>query len=310
MTPGGAVEAAVSTLGSRPLGIDGVHVAAQGRRAVEQHWSPDVRRDVFSASKSVTALAVGIAEAEGLLSVDDLVVDHLPHLAGGVAAGMDRVTIGHLLTMSSGIAYRWDDPDSDHPGDPAVDILGSRPAAAPGEAFVYRGGNTYVASRVIHACTGADLRDYLVPRLFTPLGIRNPQWLRCPQGFSLGAVGLQLRTEELARLGRLLLEHGSWEGQSIVPADFIEAMTTDTMATGGHIATGASEPHPDNERYGRGVWLCSRDGAWRMDGIFGQFSIVLPNHHACVTVTAHYQGPTTDILDAVWSTIVPALDEA
>jgi hypothetical protein len=89
-----------------------------------------------------------------------------------------------------------------------------------------------------------------VPRLFGPLGIRNPQWLRCPLGFPLGAIGLQL---------------------------------------------------------GLHVWLCARDGAWRMDGIYGQFGIVLPAHHACVSVTAHYLGPTTRILDCVWEHIVPAL---
>lgn len=84
-------------------------------------------------------------------------------------------------------------------------------------------------------------------------------------------------------------------------------MTSDTIDTAGHVATGATRPHPDNAAYGRHVWLCSRDGAWRMDGVYGQFSIMLPRHHACVTVTSHYQGPATDILDAIWSEILPAL---
>ena len=64
---------------------------------------------------------------------------------------------------------------------------------------------------------------------------------------------------------------------------------------------------PDNLIYGLHVWLCARDGAWRMDGIYGQFGIVLPGHRACVSVTAHYLGPTTHILDSVWEHIVPAL---
>jgi CubicO group peptidase (beta-lactamase class C family) len=113
VTRNGDVEAAVAALGSRPLGLDGVHVAVEGRPSVERRWSPDVRRDVFSASKTVTSLAVGIAQSEGLLSVEDLVVDHLPRPDLGYAAGMERVTIRHLLTMSSGITYRWDDPDAD-----------------------------------------------------------------------------------------------------------------------------------------------------------------------------------------------------
>jgi hypothetical protein len=76
-------------------------------------------------------------------------------------------------------------------------------------------------------------------------------------------------------------------------------MTADTTATG--------RAEPDNRTYGLHVWLCARDGAWRMDGIYGQFGIVLPGHHACVGVSAHYLGPTTDILDCVWEHIVPAL---
>ncbi|MBE7190593.1 hypothetical protein [Jatrophihabitans endophyticus] len=105
----------------------------------------------------------------------------------------------------------------------------------------------------------------------------------------------------------MLLDGGRWHDQQLVPSPYIETMTADAVPTGEHVATNASEPHPDNAFYGRQVWLCAREHAWRMDGIDGQFGIVLPDHQACVTVTAHYAGPTTDILDAVWSDIVPEL---
>jgi CubicO group peptidase (beta-lactamase class C family) len=301
------LEAAVRAVGERALGVEGLHVAVDGQPPVEQHWVADVRRDVFSASKTVTSMAVGIARAEGLLDLGDSVLTHLDHLASASSAGFEQITIKHLLTMSSGVIYRWEDPDSDHPDDPARDILSAPLGAAPGSCFAYRGANTYLLSRVIHACSGQDLRDYLVPRLFTPLGINNPQWLRCPHGYSLGAVGLHLRTEELARLARVLLDHGRWSDQPIVPADYVDGMIADTVPSDGHVASGASGPHPDNARYGRHVWMCARDDAWRMDGMYGQFGIVLPNHRACVTVTAHYRGPTTDILDAIWTGIVPAI---
>ena len=68
-----------------------------------------------------------------------------------------------------------------------------------------------------------------------------------------------------------------------------------------------SREEPDNQRYGLHAWLCSRDDAWRMDGIYGQFAIMLPHHDACITVTAHYEGPTTHILDAIWTELVPYL---
>jgi CubicO group peptidase (beta-lactamase class C family) len=298
---------AIQALGERGLGVEGVHVHVRGRPPVEKHWVADIRRDIFSASKTFTSVAVGIAQAEGLLAVDDVVLSHLGHLTSAAAAGVEAITIRQLLTMSSGITYRWQDPDADHPGDAASDILSTPLGATPGTTFAYRGASTYLLSRIIHACSGQDLRDFLLPRLFTPLGINNPQWLRCPRGYSLGAVGLHLRTEELARLGRTVLDDGRYDDQQLVPVEYVASMIADSVPTGGHVATGATAPHPDNARYGRHVWLCDRDDAWRMDGIYGQFSIVLPRQQACVTTTAHYQGPTTDILDAIWSTVVPTL---
>jgi CubicO group peptidase (beta-lactamase class C family) len=208
------------------------------------------------------------------------------------AAGVEAITIRQLLTMTAGISYRWLDADADHPGDAAGDILSTPLGATPGTTFGYRGANSYLLSRIIHSCSGQDLRDFLRPRLFAPLGINNPQWLRCPLGYSLGAVGLHLRTEELARLGRTLLDGGSHGNRQLVPADYVASMIADSVPTGDHVATGATGPHPDNARYGRHVWLCARDDAWRMDGIYGQFGIVLPRQRACVTTTAHYRGPT------------------
>jgi CubicO group peptidase (beta-lactamase class C family) len=156
------------------LGIDAVHVVAGDGRPSERRRIDDIRRDVFSVSKTVTSLAVGMLAGEGALSLDDPVLVHLPELAGTAAAGSEAITVGHLLRMTAGNGYRWPDDDADHPGDPARDFLATPLVAEPGSAYHYSGGNTYVLSRVVHAVTGADLRDYLVPRLFAPLGIRNP----------------------------------------------------------------------------------------------------------------------------------------
>jgi CubicO group peptidase (beta-lactamase class C family) len=250
---------------ARRLGIDAVQVVADDGPHGERRRIDDIRRDVFSVSKTVTSLAVGMLESDGALSLDDPVLAHLPELADTAATGSEKITVGHLLRMTAGNGYRWADDDADHPGDPVRDFLATPLVAEPGSTYHYAGGNAYVLGRVVHSISGLDLRDFLVPRLFDPLGIRNPQWLRCPLG----------------------------------PADYIARMTTDTTATG--------RAEPDNRTYGLHVWLCARDGAWRMDGIYGQFGIVLPEHRACVSVTAHYLGPTTQILDCVWEHLVPAL---
>jgi CubicO group peptidase (beta-lactamase class C family) len=284
---------------ARGLGVDAVQVVADDGPHGERRRIDDIRRDVFSVSKTVTSLAVGMLEGDGALTLDDPVLAHLPELADTAAAGSEAITVGHLLRMTAGNGYRWLDDDADHPGDPARDFLATPLVAEPGSAYQYRGGNTYVLGRVVHSITGVDLRDFLVPRLFSPLGIRNPQWLRCPLGFPLGAIGLQLRTSEITRIAQLLLHEGTHDGHRLVPGDYIARMTADTTRTG--------RAEPDNRVYGLHVWLCARDGAWRMDGIYGQFGIMLPEHRACVSVTAHCRVPTTRILDCVWEHIVSAL---
>lgn len=266
-----------------------------------------MRRDVFSVSKTFVSVAVGIAAAEGLLDLTDPLLGHLGHLASAAAEGVDAITIDRLLTMTSGIVYRWEDPTASSAPDPAQPIVTAPLGSRPGTRFAYRGGNTYLLSRIIYSCSGQDVRDFLQTRLFTPLGIDDPPWQRCPLGFSLGATGLSLRTEEIARLGQTLLNHGVWHGQQLIPAHYTADLIRDPVDAAGHLATRSAGPHPENARYGKHVWLCARDEAWRMDGIYGQFSAMLPEQQACITVTSHYQGPTTDILDAIWSEIVPAL---
>lgn len=284
----------------RQLGLEGIHITRVGDEPVSFRWVSDDRRDIYSVSKTFTSVAVGIARAEGLLDLDDRVLKHLPEFESTAAEGVEELRIRHLLSMTAGIDFRWDDPDLDHPGDPAAAFLGTPLSAQPGTKYAYRGTNSYLLGRIIAAVSGSDLREFLMPRLFRPLGIGNPQWFRCPLGFPLGAMGLHLRTDEIARLGETLLSGGSFRGQQLVPADYVDLMQTELTPTD-------RANDPDNAAYGLHCWPCARDGAWRMDGLYGQFSIMLPRHQACVTVTAHYEQPTTDILDAIWTELIPCL---
>src|SRR5881628_2381699 len=125
---------------SRRLGLDGVHVTADDGRCGERRWIDDIRRDVFSVSKTVTSLAVGMLAGDGLLTLEDPVLTHLPELADTGAPGAEAMTVGHLLSMTAGNDYCWVDEDADHPGDPARDFLATPLVAEPGTVFHYRGG--------------------------------------------------------------------------------------------------------------------------------------------------------------------------
>ena len=254
------------------LGAYGVHVLV-GDAEAQHRWRGDDRENLYSVSKGVCALAVGIAVDGGLVTLDSSVAELLPDLTLG--PGVERVTLRHLLTMSSGIDFRWFAHEPVEWPDLAQEML-RRPTLGPGGTFQYSDVSTYVAMRMLGAVVG-DVRDWLLPRLFDPLGIHNPQWHRCPLGWIMGGSGLELRTEELARIGRLLRDRGSWRGARLVAAEWIDQLH------GSWLDTGVAAPF---ERYGMAVWQ-GPGRCWRLDGRYGQYVVVDQRRDAVVTVTAH-----------------------
>ncbi|MDR6877540.1 serine hydrolase domain-containing protein [Microbacterium barkeri] len=261
----------VRAVDAENLGAYGAHVLIDDDDDAEHRWRSDDRENVYSISKGVSALAVGVAIDEGLVSLDEPIHSYLPGMRLG--EGVEEVTLRHLLTMTSGIDFEWFALDPVPWPDLAQEML-RRPSR--GRVFQYSTVSTYVAMRVLGAVVG-DVRDWLLPRLFDPLGIHNPQWHRCPAGWIVGGSGLQLRTEEVARIGRLLRDRGAWDGRQLVSADWIDAMHSDW------VDTGAPEP---SARYGLAAWG-GPDGTWRLDGRYGQYAIIDPARNAVFTITAH-----------------------
>lgn len=262
----------VSKVNAERLGAYGVHLLI-GDDVAQHRWRSDDRENIYSASKGVCALAIGMAVDEGIMSLDSSVQEMLPAMALG--AGVDQVTVRHLLTMCSGIDFKWFGDQPVSWPDLAQEML-RRPTSGPGAVFQYTDASTYVAMRMLGERVG-DVRDWLMPRLFDPLGIHNPQWHRCPLGWVVGGSGLGLRTEELARIGRLLRDRGRWDARQLVAPTWIDLMH------GSWVMTGGEAPF---ERYGLAVW----DGpgtCWRLDGRYGQYVIVDEAHDAVITITAH-----------------------
>lgn len=252
------------------LGAYGAHVLV-GDEVAEHRWRSDDRENVYSVSKGVCALAMGMAVDEGIVHLDDPVAAHLPEMELG--DGVDAVTLRHLLTMTSGIDFEWFGDERVPWPDLGQEMLRR---ASRGRVFQYSDASTYVAMRALGARVG-DVRDWLLPRLFDPLDIHNPQWHRCPLGSIVGGSGLELRTEELARIGRVLRDRGVWQGNQLVSPEWIDEMHSDWVPAGG--------PAP-YERYGIAVWDGPGD-AWRLDGRYGQYVIVDQARDAVVTITAH-----------------------
>ncbi|WP_434812230.1 serine hydrolase domain-containing protein [Microbacterium sp. bgisy189] len=261
----------VAGVDAEGLGAYGVHVLVGDDEAAHR-WRSDDRVNLYSVSKGVCALAAGMAIDEGVLALDTAALEVLDVPQPG--AGTEGVTLEHLLTMRSGIDFQWFADQRVPWNDLAHEML--RHPAAPGAAFQYTDASPYVAMRMLAARVG-DVRDWLMPRLFDPLGIHNPQWHRCPLGHIAAGSGLELRTDELARIGRLLRDRGQWQGEQLVSTEWVERMARDSFATG---ADGRWS------RYGFGVWQ-GPGRAWRLDGRYGQYVIVDDPADAVVTITAH-----------------------
>lgn len=286
----------------KDLGVRAVHVHRAGHPELSHRFVDDTVENVYSVSKTVTALAVGIAAGEGLLDVEDLLSDHLPAPVGGYGRGVEQVRLRHLLTMTSGSpVLGFLDEQRDHPDLTSL-LLSTDLIAEPGTRWEYSNGSIFLLSRVITERTGMTMRDWLMPRLFEPLGILNPQWHTTRDGHTWGATGLHLKSGQLAQIGPLLLQRGEHEGTQLVPAAWIDALHAETA----WVATGDVEP--ESVQYGYGIWQCTPDGAWRADGAYGQLIIVLPAQDAVVTITSRLEGRgAAEILRAVWEELLPLL---
>lgn len=301
------IQALVQRLVERDQGLHSLMVLRHGRVIAEGWWAPytaDRRQMMFSVSKSFTATAIGIAQDEGLLSVDDEVLSFFPSYAtDAIRANVSGLKVRHLLAMATGHTVPTMQVMTALPTEDWVRLFLEIPLVyPPGTHFLYNSGASYVLAAIVTARTGQSLLHYLTPRLLEPLGIETPPWQSAPSGINLGSVGLRLRTEDLARLGQLYLQRGVWNGRRLLSEDWVEAASSVQVANHGN-------PNIDsNQGYGYQFWR-SRHNSYRADGAFGQFSLILPELDLVVAMTAGSTN-TQGTLDAVWDLLLPAVHEA
>ena len=283
--------------------IDALHsfmLVRHGHVVAEGWWSPysaDAPHALYSLSKSFTSTAVGLAVAEGKLSVDDEILKFFPEDApASPSKNLKSMRVSDLLRMSTGHQV-----EPTRPPDKVwtKHFLEQSVPHKPGTHFLYNTSATYMLSAIVQKATGSTVLDYLRPRLFEPLGIENPAWGTSPQGISLGGYGLSVRTEDIARFGQLYLQKGKWDGKQLVPATWVEAATSRQTSNG-------SSPNSDwDQGYGYQFWR-SRHGAYRGDGAFGQYCIVLPEQDAVIAITSGVKDMQA-VLNLVWEKLLPAM---
>ncbi|KJQ53091.1 serine hydrolase domain-containing protein [Microbacterium sp. SA39] len=268
------------------FGAHGLHVLVDAEVA-EHRWTADIREDVHSVAKGVCVLASGIAADEGLVDLDEPVSAYLPGFILG--SGVEHVTLRRLLSMSSGVDFPWSETMMTDWPDLAREFLG-RPSR--GRVFQYSNASTYTAMTALGARVG-DVGDYIDTRLLAPLGIRDVEWERCPNGRIAAGGGLPLRTEEMARIGRLIRDRGVWEERRLLSAAWVDAM---------HGAWAPAGTGPGYDRYALAGWA-GPGGGWRLHGAHGQLLIFAEDAVVTISASDHFGA------DAIAEFVVEAIEE-
>lgn len=311
----------VQDITQKRLNLFHVMVHQRGELLEKFDWiATDNRDNMHSASKSIMGLAAGIAIDEGYLTMDSKPAEILAaHLPKEYPEALDRVTLRHLLTMSVGrksvlMPGYSNDPSvltRDNIENPDwINYVFSQPIYfEPGTHFMYDNSSPYLVSAMIQEVTGQTALNYLKPRLFQTMGIKNAQWLTDPDGRTVGAGGLMLNTDEYSRFGRLFLAGGRWEGKQLVSESFI-AEAVKHQITCHPEKTDGADPSVlvCRHNYGYYLWRFNRDDIYFMSGWGGQGCVMIPGLDACVTFKAHeFQGDA--VLTSIYRNVIPRLKE-
>ena len=290
-------------------GIDAMNsfmLVRHGRVVAEGWWgpyAPATPHILYSLSKSFTSTAIGLAQAEGKLSIDDPVLKFFPDEApADPSANLKAMRVRDLLRMVTGNqteAALFGNVDSSMRSATWVKRFFAHPVPfKPGTHFLYNSPATYMLSAIVQKATGQTVNDYLTPRLYEPLGIEKPHWVSSPEGINAGAYGLSVRTEDIAKLGQLYLQKGVWKGKQIIPAAWVAEATARQTSNG-------SAPTSDwDQGYGYQFWQ-SRHG-FRGDGAFGQYMLILPQYDAVVAITSGVRDMQA-VMNLVWDKLLPAM---
>lgn len=302
--PSEAIRQLIETADQKINTMHSVMIVRQQKVIAEAWWAPqtpETKHVMFSLSKSFTSTAMGLVIEEGKVKLDDPVLKFFPDEAPKEpSANLKVMTVKDLLTMSTG---HEQEPKVSASTDSWVKTFLAHPVPhKPGTKFLYNTPATYMCSAIVQKVTGKTVLEYLKPKLFDPLGIKEPTWGTSPQGITLGGYGLFIRTEDIAKFGQLYLQQGKWNGQQLVPAAWVKQATSKVVEN----AKDANKDKSDwQQGYGFQFWQC-RHGAYRGDGAAGQFCIVLPEQETVIAITADTNNMQAQ-LNVIWETLLPAL---
>jgi len=297
--------------------LDSVHgfvIVRHGKVIAEGSWKPydTLNRPhmLYSHSKSFTSTAIGFLVDDGKADLDERVLDIFPDKAPALPGeNLKALRVRDLLAMNAGASVaKYADRENDLDWERM--FLSRDFPVKPGAEFAYDSMATYMLSCIVSRRSGMDMMGFLKCRLFDRIGISSVKSSVSPSGTSCGGWGMYMTTRDIARFGQFLLQEGVWNGDRLLSREWIRLATGRQTATGKVLSVrkAAASASDWDQGYGFQFWRC-RNGAYRAAGAYGQFTVVMPEQDAVVSLTSGLNDMRKE-LGLVWEYLLPNMGDA
>lgn len=291
--------------------MHGLVVTRNGYIVKETYWGYYTNMSshhIFSCTKSYTGTLVGIAIKEGFIdNVSQRVIDFFPGMTiENLDLRKEAMTLEHVLTMTTGLDWNeWNNSYADPTNmynqmfgssNPIQFFLDLPMAHDPGEQWMYTTGASHLLSAIIQETTNMTTREFAEEYLFDPLNMTIGAWNVDTQGINNGGTQLFVTPQAMAKLGLLYLNNGTWDGQEILPEDWV------AQASSAH-----ANIFPGMD-YGYQWWIDTPDGTYHAAGSEGQYIFVVPEYNVVVSITARADGPGEDIYEEIIQYVLNSID--
>ena len=287
-------------------------------------WDRNTPHPIMSCTKSVASACIGIALDKGWISsVRASIFDYLPDHQQFRNGGKEHITIEHLLTMTSGLA--WDEWGAMHGTsandidriyfecgqDPVACVLGRDLVHPPGEVFTYNGGGIVVLGEILRHATRMDINAFAKQYLFGPLGVDSLAWYQHPNGVYATDGSLSITPRDMLKFGILYLHNGRWDNLQILPREWINKSAHPYKHN-----TEIKVPIEDSGKnaYGYTWWISAlpfKGGTtpmYRANGWGGQVIMVFPDLNMVVVFTGSNYAERSKLFKIVRKYVLPAIE--
>ena len=291
------LEAFMEALKQADHAVEAVMAYQNGEILLNHRFIPQCSRLIYSHTKSFVSTAAGMAIDEGKLKLDNRFMDYFPDYAPMVTdKRVFDITLRDLLTMSSGFGDSFLMSSNRRKGEGFPDYvayMAQKPLVnTPGTTFQYSNADTHLAGCMVEKAVSEPLAVYMYRKLFSPLGMGFPAWECDPKGTVFGGSGMYLPIEEMIKLGILYLNDGVWNGQRLLSQDWVRMISQKQIDTG--------NPLPWSSGYSFQFWMIpGQPGAFRCDGLYGQYSLILPKDNAVIAIQSSEQNDVLKIIPLI-----------